>query len=689
MTVSHALMPTIGIDVGGTFTDFVAVMPDGSLLFHKQPSTPDDPSLAVSEGLGTLLGRHTALEGGTIRIVHGTTLALNAILQHKVADVALVVSRGHRDVLEIGRAKLRTPYNIHLNKEQPVVPRRHIFELDARIAADGSILGQPDAAAIDALTATIAASGVGAVAIMLLNSYVSPALEAEVAEAIRARLPDLPVTCSAEIWPEMREFERAVVACINAQIHPLMEDYLAQLGARVERATRAVLQLTSSSGGMLGLASANQRPIDTVLSGPASGATAAAKLCKAAGMKAALSFDMGGTSADIAIVTDGEVEFTTSARIGDLPLMMPVVGVSSIGAGGGSIVSVDAYGVIKVGPESAGARPGPVAYGLGGTQPTVTDCYLVLGFIDPDRFLGGTMPLDADRATRALAEVATRLGLPTATHAAEAALRVATVRMASELFKLLAQKGYEPSGHVLIPFGGAGPTHAVMLAEEAALAGVTVPTAAAIFCALGAAVADLRRDFVRSLGKVRLASLTDRLWANWQELEVHAQQWLDGEGVPIIGRRLVHAIDMQYAGQSFSLTVPIPAMVRAACDLNGVMRAFHQAHEAIYGFREPDHAIEAITQRLSIIGEVPKADLPDLAPGAIAPRSRGVRPVFHAGAWIDAHIYRREDLGAGAAIAGPAVIEQDDTTVWMPQGWSLTADRLGLLVLTRSDDHAA
>ena len=409
MTVSHALMPTIGIDVGGTFTDFVAVMPDGSLMFHKQPSTPDDPSLAVSEGLGTLLRRHSAFDGGTIRIVHGTTLPLNAILQHKVADVALVVSRGHRDVLEIGRAKLRTPYNIHLNKEQPVVPRRHIFEMDARIAADGSISNQPDAAAIDALTATIAASGVaGAVAIMLLEFLCLASAGGRGRRSHPGKRLARPagLTCSAEIWPEMREFERAVVACINAQIHPLMEDYLAQLGGRVERATRAVLQLTSSSGGMLGLASANQRPIDA-LSGPASGATAAAKLCKAAGMKAALSFDMGGTSAGASRDRHrrrGRVHH----RCADRRPAADDAGRRRVQHRRGRRLDrfgwMRLYGVIKVGPESAGARPGPVAYGLGGTQPTVTDCYLVLGFIDPDRFLGGTMPLDADRATRTLAE---------------------------------------------------------------------------------------------------------------------------------------------------------------------------------------------------------------------------------------------------------------------------------------------
>lgn len=676
-------MPTVGIDVGGTFTDFVVVMPDGSMLLHKQPSTPSDPSLAVGDGLKALIAKYPVLRDRTLRIVHGTTLALNAILQRKIADVALVVSTGHRDVLEIGRAKMRTPYDLHIEKERPVVPRDLIFEIDARTDARGATLTAPEAADLDGLAAAIAARKVDAVAIMLLNSYVDPTLERAVAAGLRTRLPGILVTASSDIWPEVREFERAVVACINAQIHPLMTAYLDRLGGRITEATPSVLQLTSSSGGMLGLGSAGERPIDTVLSGPASGATAAARMCARDDLPAALTFDMGGTSADIAIISAGTVEFTTTARIGDLPLMMPVVGVNSIGAGGGSIVSVDDYGVIKVGPQSAGASPGPVAYGLGGTRPTVTDCYLVLGFIDPDGFLGGTMRLDAEGSRKALGEIADRLGLASPEQAAEAALRVATARMASELFKLLAQKGYEPAEHTVIPFGGAGPTHAVLLAEEAGLAGVAVPTAAATFCALGAAVADLRRDFVRSLGKSPLASVADRLWDNWADLETEARRWLASEDVPTSGVSLIHALDMHYAGQSFSLTVSIPEEVCRTRDLAGVAAAFHAAHTGIYGFRESDDAVVAVTQRLSIIGAVPKPEPAPLAPGAATPTPRGHRPVFHQGAWVTSAIHRREDFGAGSTAAGPAVVEQDDTTLWVPPGWSVTAHAHGQLLVKR------
>jgi N-methylhydantoinase A len=307
----------------------------------------------------------------------------------------------------------------------------------------------------------------------------------------------------------------------------------------------------------------------------------------------------------------------------------------------------------------------------------------VLGLLDPDGFLGGRVKLDRQQSIAALDEIASRLGMPSAEAAAEAAVLLATVKMASELFKLLAQKGVEPSHHVLVPFGGAGPTHSVLLAQEAGLAGVAVPNAAATFCALGAALADVRRDFVRGLGRSRVHAAEERLWRNWDMLTQEAQEWLANEGVTVLSQRLVHAVDMQYSGQSFSLTVTIPPSVQAERRIDGVIEAFHQAHEAIYGFREPDHAVEAVTQRLSIIGEMPKVKLPELPPGQPTPTSRTRRSVFHAGAWLLADVYRREAFGAGSAAIGPAVVEQDDTTLWVLPGWRVTADRLGMLRVDR------
>lgn len=683
---SEAGVPTIGIDVGGTFTDFVLQMPDGRMLLHKEPSTPADPSEAVQSGLNALARVAPELLESPTRIVHGTTIALNAVLQQKVPAIALVVSKGSRDVLEIARIRLPSPFNIRARQEEPLVPRARVFEVSTRITAQGALLAEADDAEIDELCRRISGTGVGAIAIMLVNSYLAPQAEIDLATKIQVRLPELLITRSAEVWPEVREYERAVVACLNAQVHPLMQDYLSRLEDRV----RSVLgkgvgiQLTSSAGGMLSVASARERPIDTILSGPASGATAAARICGMCGIDAAVGFDMGGTSADIAVIQEGEVGFTTKARVGELPLMMPVVGVSSIGAGGGSIVSVDAYGVIKVGPESAGAHPGPVAYGLGGTRPTVTDCYVVLGLIHPDRFLGGAMPLSLEKARAALAEIAPRLRLPTPEAAAEAALKVATTRMSTELFKLLAQRGEEPGRYMIVPFGGAGPTHAAMLVDEAKMAGLAVPPAAATFCALGAAMADVRREFVRGLGHARVDELGNSLFEQWELLEATADRWLDGEKASIIGRRQIHALDMRYVGQSFSITATIPSQVRRARSLRGVAEAFHQAHEAIYGFREDDHGVEAITQRLSIIGEVPKRGIPALGRGESRPKPQSYRKVYHQGAWIEAAIFRREQFGDGSSAHGPAVIEQDDTCTWLPPGWSISTNSLGVLIATKA-----
>lgn len=689
MSKRENAIPTIGIDVGGTFTDFVLQLPHGGMLLHKQPSTPDDPSEAVHDGLHALLCKEPRLRGGRMRIVHGTTIALNAVLQRKVSDIALVVSEGSRDMLEIARIRMRIPFNVRASRETPLVPRARVFEVTTRIGVNGALLSDAAQDEIDALCRKLERSGVGAVAITLLNSYLEPQPERDLGARIAARLPQLLITCSADVWPEVREYERTVAACLNAQVHPLMQRYLDRLGQRVRAAAgpKAIIQLSSSSGGTLSIESARDRPIDTMLSGPASGVTAAGSICERSGFDAAITFDMGGTSADIAVIHDGKVEFTTKTHIGDLPLMMPVVSVSSIGAGGGSIVSVDVYGVIKIGPESAGANPGPVAYGLGATRPTVTDCYLVLGIIDPDHFLGGTMRLDRDKAVEALSGIADRLGLATPEAAAEAALKVATARMAAELYKLLAQRGYDPASHVVVPFGGAGPTHAAMLAAEAGLGKLAVPPAAATFCALGAAMADVRREFVRGLGHIRITALGEMLWQNWQILEASAREWLECENVALISHRLIHSLDMRYAGQSFSITTEIPAAVRAACDVAGVAEAFHRVHEAIYGFRETDALIEAVTQRLSIIGEVPKLDLPTLATGQPRPRPNGRRRVFHNGAWLEAAIYRREQFGAGSQATGPAVIEQDDTCLWLPPGWEMTTNPLGVLLAVKTQEE--
>jgi N-methylhydantoinase A len=323
---------------------------------------------------------------------------------------------------------------------------------------------------------------------------------------------------------------------------------------------------------------------------------------------------------------------------------------------------------------------------MGGTRPTVTDCYLALGIISPDNFLGGRLALDRGGSERALKIIADQLGLPSAAHAAEAAIKVATARMTTELFKLLALKGHDPAVQTLLPFGGAGPTHSVLLADEAGLESVVVPPAAATFCALGAAMADVRRDFVSALGQARLVKIADRLWANWEALERQAKEWLDGEGIPVLSEEMQYGADMRYAGQAHNLMIAIPASVRGDKNLSGVAEAFHAAHEAIYGFRETDAAIEIVTQRLSIIGKVPEVEMP--RSGSTAEHKPSTRKAFCKGAWVDVSVHQRGQLTPDVVISGPAIIEQSDTTTWIPQNWQVKADAVGFLIIERSASDA-
>jgi N-methylhydantoinase A len=682
----------IGIDVGGTFTDFVvADMASERLIFHKEPSVPSDPSASVERGMVTIFAEHGIAPGAVELVVHGTTIGLNAIIQRRGARMAMVVSRGNRDVLEIARLRLPSSYDFTVPREVPLVPRRLMFEVAARLRADGRVEERPDAASLDQVAAGIAAARVAAGAVMLLNAYRDPTLEREVADALRARLPALPVTESSVLWPEVREYERALVGGLNAYIQPLMTGYLDRLKARVEAlGVRGPIYITANNGGTLSLDTARGRPIDTVLSGPASGVVAATRIGAAAERRELVTIDMGGTSADISIVQAGVPEFTTATFVGDFPLMMPVVNVGAIGAGGGSILWVDAQGVLKVGPASAGADPGPVCYDRGGTEPTITDCYVALGIVDPTRFLGGRMQLDAAAARAALDVIAARLGLAgedRALAAAEAALRVASAKMATELTKLMATAGVDPRRYALVAFGGAGPTHANFLAEEAGLGAVLVPTAPGTFCALGAILADVRRDYVRTARHLVAPTGTTgadawpKVAAIIAELEQEALAWVAREGALIGAHGLVVSLRVRYPDQAYELEIIVPEAQRPTLDAASLAALFHAEHQRLYGFVEQASAVQVTTVRLGVIGRVPPVTLPRAA-SAVA-HAFATRRIRHAGREIEARVYERASLGAGSVIAGPAIVEQPDTTVLILPGWEAEADTLGTLHLAK------
>lgn len=675
----------VGIDVGGTFTDFVLALPGDArgLLHHKEPSTPGDPARAVADGLAAVLDRAGLRSGDLASITHGTTIGLNAIIQRRGARIALVVTEGYRDILEIGRSRMPSSFDLHAAKEEPLVPRDRIVEIPARLGPDGRPVRTPDDRELARVAEELAATGAEAAAVLVLHGHTDPAFEARLTERLGALLPGLPLTSSAAIWPEVREFERALVACLNVYIQPLMRRYFDRLEALLDGlGVTAPVYIAASNGGSLSLRSAAERPIETVLSGPAAGVTAATRLGRAAGIHRIVTFDMGGTSSDIAVAVDGEPEFATHTTIGGLPLILPVVAVSAIGAGGGSVVRADEHGVLKVGPDSAGADPGPVAYGRGGTRPTVTDCYLHTGVIDPATFLGGRMDLDAPAAARALGRVAEGLGFDSGDQAADGALRVATAGMAVELQKTLAGRGLDPAEFTLVPFGGAGPTHAAVLAEEVGIREVVVPPTAATFCALGAVGADLRRDFARSLRRdlddTSVAALSDILAA----LESQARGWLSEQGPATGTAQLTLAVDMSYTGQAYELRVALASPLTPA----GLTEAFHLEHERLYGFRDATAAIRIGTARLAISAAGPDltpAALPDTA-NAAPPGPAYHRTVLLSGRRVTAEVHKRDALHAGHTLTGPAVVEQDDTTVLVPPGWSATVDPLGNLRLRYS-----
>ena len=678
----------IGIDVGGTFTDFVlANMTTGELTRYKEPSVPADPSMSVRRGLPPLIEQAGIATDDIELIVHGTTLLVNAIIQRRGAKVALVVTKGHRGILEIGRMSLENSYDFTLRKEEPLITRNLIFETTARHLVDGSVIATPDDAEYDALAKSLKDQGVDAVTVLLLNSYAHPEMEASVAAALRERLPGIPVSASARIWPERREFERALVTIINAYVQPLMEDYLRLLVERIgEVGITAPIYITASNGGTLSIETARGRPIDTVLSGPASGVVAATEAAKAAKRDHLITVDMGGTSCDLALTRDGEPEYATVTKVGDFPLVVPVVNVISIGAGGGSIIWVDAQGILKVGPHSAGADPGPVCYGHGGAEPTITDCYLLVGYIHPDHFLGGRMKLDENAARLALEAIADKVGIEgddKAVKAADAALRVATAMMSTELYKGLARRGEDPREYALMAFGGAGPTHGNLLAQEARLDGMIVPPAPATFCAMGAILADVKRDYVRSShlrftdGKAALADLA-RIF---REIEEEASEWIAKEGDLLGEPEFAATLDMRYAGQAYDLGVAIPDELRLNPEAEGILELFHREHERIYSFRDLESGVEATTQRIRVIGRIPPVTIPDVETGTLA-KAGDIRRVFNQGKYLDVPVYLRREMGRGQKVTGPAILEQRDSTVWILPDWKAEIDRIGNILIT-------
>ena len=672
---------TVGIDVGGTFTDLLAIdAVSGEVKLAKVPTTVDNQAIGFMAALAAAGADPATLQA----IVHGTTTTTNALLERKIARVGLITTRGFRDVLELGRRTRPQPYGLR-GSFKPMIDREVRLEVSERMDADGKVLVPLDEAAVAEAANKLLAAGCEAVVIHFLHSYINPAHERRAAEIVRDLWPNPYVTAGHAILSEYREYERGVTAAVNASVQPVLDRYLTRL--RTELSAKGFdrdLLVMQGNGGTISSQLIAHAAVNTVMSGPASGVMAAAYTGRASGHPNLITYDMGGTSTDVGLIENavpqvsGELELEYA-----LPIHVPMVDVHTIGAGGGSIASVDAAGMLRVGPESAGARPGPICYGRGGTEPTITDANLILGRLNPDRLLGVDHPVTLDHVRGLMREkVGDRLGLD-AEAAAAAVLRIANDRMAGAIRLVSLSRGHDPRDFALFAFGGAGPLHATALARELAIPTVLVPARPGITNALGCVVADLRHDYVRTVNRP-LSALDDATVARiYAEQSAEGEATIGREGVPVRELRRVHTADMQFQGQSHILSVGVD---RPDIGVAGLHKAFAAAYFRRFGIELAEIPPVLVNLHTAVIGVRPEISLATLAAGDRAPALKaaqaGERRVWFTDGWRQTPIYAREKLPRDAAFEGPAILEQLDCTTVVEPGDKVRQDKLGNLLIS-------
>ncbi len=682
----------VGVDVGGTFTDFYAVRAKGGeVRVAKRPSTRDNPGRAVLEGLGELAEAGVPL-GDVRRLAHGTTVATNAIIQRRGGRVALITTAGFRDLLEIGRQIRPHMYDLHRDQPAPLVPRERRLEVEERVTSGGRVIRSLGDAAVAETVDRLGGIEADAAAVCLLFAFQNPEHEARLGAAIRAARPDLRVSLSSEVQPEFREFERCSTTVLNAWLQPVMDEYMASLEAGLaERVPHARIGINQSNGGLMSPARARALPVRTALSGPAAGVVGAIDAGARSGPRDLITLDMGGTSADVSLVRDLRADVTLERAVAGLPIRLPSVDVQTVGAGGGSIAWFDRDGLLKVGPRSAGADPGPACYGRGGTAPTVTDANLLLGRLSGRGLLGGRMTLDRGRAGRAFAEVAGELGYGVE-RAAHGVVGVVVANMVRTIRTISVERGHDPRDFTLVAFGGAGPLHARDVAEALGIREVLVPEVPGIVCAQGLVIADRKEDFV--LGRrVDLENETaGELAASVAELAGRAETWFREEAVPDADREVELVFDTRYIGQNFELRVPVVSGPPAVLDgqpapgsITAITARFFDVHDVAYGYHNPEDPVEVVNVRLTAFGRTRRRSAEGAAVAGPAPwpAPDEIRPV-----WFDPHtpvdtpVFERSRLRPGAELTGPAIVEQLDATTVVHPGDHARVDARTNLALT-------
>ena len=679
----------LGVDVGGTFTD-LALWDETArrLAVLKVPSVPHDPSEGILAGIRAITARESIPAAALGFLAHGTTVATNALLEGKGARTALITTRGFRDLLEIARQKRPDLYDLMADKPPPLVPRDRRFEVRERLLADGTVL---EKLSLDDVRKALAAmvAPPEAIAVCFLYSFLDPTHERQAAAEVRERFPTSYLSLSSDVSPEFREYERLSTTVLNAYLGPLISRYVERFGDEVRRlGVGHPAFINQSNGGIMSVATAARHPVRALLSGPSAGVMGAAWAARQAGFHSIITFDMGGTSTDVARGERGQAIVGGARVVAGHPVRIPTLEIESVGAGGGSLARVDSGGALKVGPESAGADPGPACYGRGGTRPTVTDANVVLGRLSATHLLDGGMPLRADLAAVAVERLAAELRL-SPVEAARGILSVVQTNMLGAIRVVSVRKGYDPRAYTMVAFGGAGPLHAAALARDLGIPQVLVPPAPGILCAIGLLVEPLRLDLVRTCVQ-RLDALTaGEAERRFAEMEAEATSWLDREDVPSARRRLARAFDMRYLGQNFELTIAAPSG-GPVVDLVALRQAFFREHERVYGYAAADEPVQVVAVRLTALGEPEPIALPRLPTAAQPepdPARVGERSVYfdEAEGFVTTPIYRRERLLAGHCIAGPAVIEQMDSTTVILPGQDALVDAHGNLLIRTVD----
>ena len=661
----------IGIDIGGTFTDLQILNErTGEIFEHKTPTTPADPSIGFFQGIEEASGLLGFGMPDVSMVIHGTTIATNAVLEMKMPEAALITTAGFEDVLEIGRHLRKDLHGLYAEPRKLLIARNRRFGVVERIGADGRVLTELDAASLKQCADSIRKAEIGIVAVCLMNAYANADHERRIKAFLEDELPGVFVSLSSDISPEIREYERMSTTVLNARLMPVVRNYVDRLsGKTADKSMSSPILLVQSNGGVTGLKKAGEEPAKLLLSGPCGGALAAEEFAKTLGSPNLIAIDMGGTSFDISIVNDGKTTMVNAGDIDGLPIRLPMVEMRTIGAGGGSIAWSDGTGRLRVGPQSASSVPGPACYGRGGTQATVTDANVVLGRIDPATFLGGRMPLDAEKSVAAFRNtICADLDL-SVNEAAAGVIQIVNSRMASAIKLSLFERGLDPSDFACISFGGAGGLHAIEVAAEVGVKKVIFPRSSSTLSAYGMLWSDVVHDAARTLIRGAGADALPDILAAVADMQAATRPLLDKDGIPAGDQAFEVFLDLRYKGQGYELKIPLDGALDGAA-LERAVAGFHKEHLARFSHAEETQPVELVTVRMRARGSLAKPRLADARPSG-AGILKGLRRSVINGHIHDVPVYLRNAIAAGVKLHGPLVIEEDYTTLFVPDGWSI------------------